>query len=228
MIVSADLEGLLTAALLHHHLAWKIAGFGSPQGLWLGDLALADKPVNVNLVSSAGSYSLVRGSRSTPHVCSPEGRLPDNIRQTAGPFPFSLPMFLLWLHDLPIRRELTARLLLLHAGDTWASVHHQPARTEAWLAQMSGYDWEWLFDQAATPLLEKRMQEKVEDPLERLLGTPSQGSWTGHYFNPDWDADVILNYFGFVGTWLKWSPPGIPDVQQKMGNELESGRAVTH
>ena len=35
MLVSADLEGLLSAALLHHHLGWRLAGMRDGSQAWI-------------------------------------------------------------------------------------------------------------------------------------------------------------------------------------------------
>ena len=31
-------------------------------------------------------------------------------------------------------------------------------------------------------------------------------------FNPDWDEDIILNLFRLFGNKLKWTPPSLPQI----------------
>lgn len=41
IVISTDIDGLLSAAFLHHHLGWQVAGYYDSATLWLS--AMTDK-----------------------------------------------------------------------------------------------------------------------------------------------------------------------------------------
>ncbi len=218
MVVSADLEGLLAAALLHHHLNWQLAGFDDGADIWLAADPEPALTVRVNLGPAGTGPAINRLAGGPPLACNPQSLLSPAEREALGPFPFSVPLFLLWLYDLPVRRDLTARLIIIHAADAWLQARDEPDRILAWQEQLPGYDWQWLFQRTGTALLERRMAEQLLRPLRRMMNCPAdQPVGTGR-FNPDWDGGMILDYLGFVGTWLKWSPPPLPQLQRLPAN----------
>lgn len=214
MVVSADLEGLLAAALLHHHLSWQLAGFDDGQDIWLTTDPAAALTVRVNLGPAGAGPAINRLASGSQVVCNPQSLSAPSEREALGPFPFSVPLFLLWLHDLPVRRDLTARLIIIHAADAWLQARDEPERILAWQEQLPGYDWEWLFQRTGTALLERRMADQLLRPLRRIMNRPENVPLGTGRFNPDWDGGMILDYLGFVGTWLKWSPPPLPQLRR--------------
>ena len=211
MIVSADLEGLLCAALLHHHLGWTLAGLDDGVRSWIDPASGVDDVVGVHLTAPGNLPGISRHGEASPASLNPNWV--NGLGRRLGNFPFSTPLFLLWLHDLPVRRELTARLLLLSVGDTWQSSKADPDRVARWLKELPGYDWDWLLAKIGTDTLERRLQDQLLTPLKRLLALDREDRLDNIRVNPDWDSDVIMNYFAFAGTWLKWSPPALPALE---------------
>ena len=58
------------------------------------------------------------------------------------------------------------------------------------------------------------MTEQLLEPLQRVMGYADDRLVGTGRFNPDWDCGIILDYLGFVGRWLKWSPPLLPQLQR--------------
>ncbi len=58
IIISADVDGLLSAAFLHHHLGWQVAGYYDGTALWLAPAALPHRRqlvwVGLDVVIPAG------------------------------------------------------------------------------------------------------------------------------------------------------------------------------
>ena len=211
MIVSADLEGLLCAAMLHHHLGWTLAGLDDGVQGWIDPAVDFDGVVGVHLKNHRRLSGISCRGEPSPGTLNPNW-VNDGGRRL-GHFPLSTPLFLLWLHDIPVRRELVARLLLLSAGDTWQSSVADPDRVDRWLSELPGYDWDWLLANIGTDTLERRLHDQLRTPLKRLLAVDPDDQLDSIVINPDWDSDVIMNYFAFVGTWLKWSPPALPSLE---------------
>ena len=57
-IISADYDGLICAAFLHHHLNWKLSGYYDYNSIWLSNDALKNKKdliwVDLNILPSSG------------------------------------------------------------------------------------------------------------------------------------------------------------------------------
>lgn len=259
MIISTGLDGLLSAALLHHHLGWEVTGYCDRATLWLSDQAREnrEKLVWVDLdichpkalslgrhvlTSSSGSPGLrtprggyAQGQGRIPtvleHICNPNllaGVSAENFPQR---YPFSTIIFLLWLHDIAIRRDLVARLLVLHATATWMTLQRDGANGAQWQTRLPGYDWPWLFAQVDTELFERRMRDQLYAPLERLAALDISGRHRSRHlqlhrgrlrFNPDWDEDVFLKVGGFIGTHLKWSPPYPPHLTHRIDGQRKT------
>ena len=186
MIISTGLDGLLSAALLHHHLGWEVTGYYDRATLWLSDQAREnrEKLVWVDLdicrpkARSLGRHVLTSSSgipTVLEHICNPNllaGVGAENFPQR---YPFSTIIFLLWLHDIAIRRDLVARLLVLHATATWMTLQRDGANGAQWQTRLPGYDWPWLFAQVDTELFERRMRDQLYAPLERLAALDISG-----------------------------------------------------
>ena len=57
-IISADYDGLICAAFLHHHLNWQLSGYYDYNSIWLSNNALKNKKdliwVDLNILPSSG------------------------------------------------------------------------------------------------------------------------------------------------------------------------------
>lgn len=232
MIISTDEDGLLSAAFLHHHLGWKIAGYYDCSTLWLSQQAKDQQEQLIWLdldILSPGWQALGH------HVLTPDSSIPEALDQICNPnllagigadrfaskYPFSTIIFILWIHNVALRRDLMARLLVLHADSTWLNVQHYSRNCKEWEQRLPDYDWRWLFQQIDTELFETRMNERLLPQIQNLRGYVEDDQLRSRHlaspggqirFNPDWDIDVALGYLRIVGTHLKWSPPSLPDI----------------
>ncbi|MFC1484612.1 hypothetical protein ACFL6Q_06160 [Candidatus Neomarinimicrobiota bacterium] len=232
MIISADEDGLLSAAFLHHSLGWKIAGYYDCSSLWLSQQARDQQEQLVWLdldILSPGSRALGH------HILTPGSSIPEALDQICNPnllagigvdrftskYPFSMIIFVLWIHSVALRKDLMARLLVLHADSTWLNVQRYSKNCKEWEQQLPGYDWRWLFQKIDTELFETRMKERLLPQIQNLRGYVENHQLRSRHlsipggqikFNPDWDIDIALGYLRIVGTHLKWSPPSLPDI----------------
>ncbi|UCH61598.1 MAG: hypothetical protein JSU77_07200 [Fidelibacterota bacterium] len=227
MVISADVDGLLSAAFLHHHLGWQVTGYYDNATLWLSTMTdqQRNRLVWVDLdicwpdCPALGHHILtLTGGTPTSLSCLCNPNLLAGIGADAftSKYPFSTIVFLLWLHNVPLRRDLLARLLVLHADSSWINYQHYGDNCRSWRQRLPGYDWRWLFYQVDSERFEERMRDQLHAQLEHLGVYNSQDCTSSHHFglkggqlrfNPDWDEDVILNVYSLAGTYLKWSPP---------------------
>lgn len=235
MIVATNLDGVIVAAMMHHHLGWKVAGFYDGQTLWLGDHN-PDWSRTVWLghqVCRAGWRSIDIGRimpQVTPMIWPGEMVNPNFlIDDMAVNYPFSLSLFLIWVHQLPVKKELLGRLLLLYAGESWLQLQQMPAECEQWSSNMPGYSWEWLFHRVDSELFDKRMSDQLLPLLNSVIGYRPESENRSKYlklgadhltFNPDWDLDVFLRLGGMIGTHLHWSPPSSPTLNHRMVGQI--------
>lgn len=236
MIIRPGLDGLLAATFLHHYLGWTIAGYYDCESLWLSPPAREnwDRLVWVDLdicrpgCRSIGHQVLAKSS-TTPaalsHCCNPNLLAGLGADRFESRYPFSTVLFLLWLHNKPLRRRLESRLLVLAAGSAWIQVQQNPAICREWWERLPGYDWDWLFTRVDGEQFERRMRDQLLAPIERLTGRPADGKTHSKRlglpgldlrFNPDWDEDLPLKVGAFAGTHLKWSPPRLPATSERI------------
>ena len=83
-----------------------------------------------------------RGFKSS---CNPNIIAGLNAEKFAEKFPFSTLIFLLWLHNIQIEKDLLARLLVLHSDATWLKIQEYPQNTKKWIESLTDYNWDWLF-----------------------------------------------------------------------------------
>ena len=232
MIISTDEDGLLSAAFLHHHLGWRIAGYYDCSTLWLSRLGQGQVKklvwVDLDIVRhkhrAIGHHILTQGeeaNKGLQHVCNPNLLASIGLRQFAHKYPFSTILFLLWIHNIALKKDLMARLMTLHADSTWLNVQRYPENCREWQQRLPDYDWRWLFQQVDSELFEKRIKEKLLPQVQQLGQYAEIGQIRSRHldipggqmkFNPDWDVDAVHGYFRLIGTHLKWSPPPIPEI----------------
>lgn len=242
MVISTGLDGLLAAAFLHHHLEWQVAGYYDGASLWLSDEALENRErlvwVDLDIcrpkTRSLGHHILTPTGNipsALGHICNPNLLAGIGADSRADHYPFSTIIFLLWLHNNRLQRNLVARLLVLHAEAVWMNLQHEAENCIQWQARLPGYDWPWLFSKVDTELFERRMQDQLYVPLQRLVSLEMSGRGRSRHlqlqngqlrFNPDWDEDIFLKLGGFIGTHLKWSPPHPPVLTRRIDAQLKT------
>ncbi len=242
MIIFPGLDGMLSATFLHHHLGWRLVGYYDNETLWLSRAA-REKWSRLVWVDLDTCHP---GSRSIGHgVLALSEKVPAALRQCCNPnlmagigadriaprYPFSTIMFLLWLHDVPVRKNLVARLLVLAAESAWMNIRQDRENCLQWRERLPGYDWKWLFTQVDRELFERRLRDQLLAPLERLTGRPADGtagnsqrrvSGLNLQFNPDWEEDLFLKVSAFAGTHLKWLPPRPPAITERIEGQRQT------
>jgi len=242
MVISADIDGLLSAAFLHHHLGWQVAGYYDSATLWLSTMTdkQKDRLIWIDLdichpgCPALGHHILTltgAAPAALSCVCNPDLLAGIGADAFTSKYPFSTVLLLLWLHEVSLRRDLMARLLVLHADSSWINYQHYGDNCRSWRQRLPGYDWRWLFNQVDSERFEERMRDQLYRRLERLRARNSQGRTSSRHlgltggqlrFNPDWDEDVILSVYSLAGTYLKWSPPQAPAI----ANRIEGHRTT--
>ena len=236
MIISNDLDGLLSAAFLHHHLGWRVSGYYDCATLWLNSTAFdsRDELIWIDLdichpaCTAVGHHILTLNDQipaALQHLLNPNLLAGIGAHAFTSKYPFSTILFLLWLHGIEVRRDLLARLLILHADSTWINVQHFGENALQWQQRLSAYDWKWLFNQVDTEQFEHRVQQQLLPRLEPLGGEQASGGNRSRHlrlkgsqlrFNPDWDEDIVLRLWTLAGTYLKWSPPAAPVIEHRI------------
>ena len=243
MVISADLDGLLSAAFLHHHLGWELMGYYDLKTLWVsaqvepghGRVVWVDLDICQPGYHSIGHHVLTLNGESPTEladVCNPNLLTDVGVHSYPRKYPFSTILFLLWLHKVALRRELVVRLLVLQADSVWMNYQQYPENCQSWWELLPDYDWPWLFQRADTEQFEQRMQAQLYSRLQRLEVYRPTGQVISRHlglkggqlqFNPDWDTEVILRLEDFIGTHLKWSPPRLPLDLQRVEGERHTG-----
>ena len=135
MMVSADYDGLICAAFLHHHLNWKLEGYYDLKNIWVSKKGLSKKK---NLIWVDLNILPRQGRAIGGHIISFSGDIPDGFKSSCNPnilagitvadfkhkFPFSTLIYLLWIHNVEIKNDFLAQLLVLHSDATWLKYQH--------------------------------------------------------------------------------------------------------
>jgi len=173
------------------------------------------------------------------HIVSIQDELPNGFQSSCNPnilagltsqefhskFPFSTLIYLMWLHNIPVRNDLFARLLVLQADATWLKIQHYPNNINTWKSYLTDYSWEQLFQRTNSALFDKRMDQFLYTKLKELGAYSGKGKLTSthskirsmqYQCNPDWDEDVILALFQLIGNHLKWTPPTLPKISKRI------------
>ena len=86
---------------------------------------------------------------------------------------------------------------------------------------LKDFDWEWLFQGVNNKTFEKQIDENLYPLLQEIDAVNGKSKLKSKHlkiqslqyqFNPDWDEDVILQLFKLFGEKLKWTPPEIPNI----------------
>ena len=232
MIISADYDGLICASFLHHHLNWKLEGYYDLNNIWISKNGIKQKKdliwVDLNILPKQGRAiggHVISLSNEVPHgfksSCNPNILANITANEFQCKFPFSTLIYLLWLHDVKIRKNLMARLLVLHSDATWLKLQNYAKNCQNWMNNLKDYDWKWLFQGVNNKIFEKKIDENLYPLLQGIDAVNGKSKLKSKHlniqslqyqFNPDWDEDVILQLFKLFGENLKWTPPNIPEI----------------
>ena len=234
-VISADYDGLICASFLHHHLNWELVGYYNFEKIWLTDNGISDKQniiwVDLNILPKQGKS--IGG-----HIISIDGSIPKGFESSCNPnihlnltckdfkkkFPFSTLIFMMWLFNIEIKKDLLSKLFVLHSDNTWLKIQNYSDNVGFWKSCLPDYNWNWLFKGITTKQFEKRIDGLFYPRLFQLNAISDKSKLSSmHYniksrqfqFNPDWDVDVIINLFDEFGKYLKWTPPLIPIIKHK-------------
>jgi len=232
MVVSADYDGLICAAFLHHHLNWKLVGYYDLSNIWISEKGLQEKK---NLIWVDLNILPRQGRAIGGHIISLSSDIPKGFQSSCNPnilagitssefkrkFPFSTLIYLLWLHNVEIHKNLLARLLVLHSDAAWLKYQHYPENCKVWQKNMVDYNWKWLFQRVNTKTYEKRIDQQLYPLLYNIQAVSGKSKLNSNHlnipsrqyqFNPDWDEDVVLQLLKLFGKTLGWTPPEIPVI----------------
>ena len=236
MIISADYDGLICASFLHHHLNWQLAGYYDLSSIWVSEKGVQEKKdlvwVDLNILPKQGKA--IGG-----HIISISGAIPPGFQSSCNPnilaeitagkfhmkFPFSTIIYLLWFHNIEIKPDLMARLLVLHSDAAWLKFQHYTENCKKWQKKLSDYNWKWLLQKVNTKTFEKRIDEELYPLLQKMDAVSGKSKLKSKHlninskqyqFNPDWDEDVILQLFNLFGNTLGWTPPVLPVIAQSI------------
>ena len=232
MIVSADYDGLICASFLHHHLNWNLEGYYDLSSIWVSKKGIQSKKdliwVDLNILPNQGRA--IGG-----HIISISGEIPKGFQSSCNPnilagitasefhrkFSFSTLIYLLWLHNIEIKPDLQARLLVLHSDASWLKFQNYTENCTFWQDALTDYNWKWLFQKVNTQTFEKRIDEQLYPLLHKMDAISDKSKLKSthlnihskqYQFNPDWDEDVILQLFNLFGKALGWTPPVLPHI----------------
>ncbi len=235
-ITSADYDGLICASFLHHHLGWELAGYYNLTSLWLSERA---KKNSGNLIWVDLNILSTQGRAIGGHIVSPNGEVPKGFTSSCNPniiaglnadrfkekFPFSTLIFLLWLHNIQIEKELLARMLVLHSDASWLKYQEYNSNVQTWISTLTDYNWKWLFQKVNSITFERRVDEILYPELKKIGAVSGLSKLKSKklniksrqfQFNPDWDEDITLNLFRLFGNKLKWTPPSLPPICERV------------
>ena len=233
MVVSADYDGLICAAFLHHHLNWNLEGYYDLNNIWISDKGLQNKK---NLIWVDLNVLPKQGRAIGGHIISLADDIPSGFETSCNPniiagitakefhrkFPFSTLIYLLWIHNYQIKKDLLARLLVLHSDGAWLKFQNYTENCKNWQQYLNDYNWKWLFQNINTATFEKRIDTELYPLFLKLQAVSSKSKLKSihlkiqslqYQFNPDWDEDIILHLLKIFGKSLGWTPPKIPVIK---------------
>ena len=236
MIISADYDGLICASFLHHQLNWKLVGYYDLNTIWVSDNAIQEKQ---NLVWVDLNILPKQGKAIGGHIISISGETPLGFQSSCNPnilaevtagkfhqkFPFSTLIYLLWLHNIEIKKDLLARLLVLHSDATWLKYQHYPENCNKWQKELGDYNWKFLFQSVNTKTFEKRIDEELYPLFQTMQAISGKSKLKSNHlninskqyqFNPDWDEDIILQLFNLFAKTIGWTPPNLPSISKSI------------
>ena len=240
-IISADYDGLICASFLNHFLNWKLSGYYDMQKLWLSDDAINNKEeliwVDLNILPIKGKTiggHIVSINNETPNgfnsSCNPNILLNVDSNNFKNKFPLSTVLFLMWLHNIKIKDEFIAKLLILHADAVWLKNQHYENNMQFWQKILYDYNWYNLFYNVNTKTFEKKIDQILYSEMKEIGAISNRSKLQSKFLNiqskeyicnPDWDDDIILKLFNIFGNHLGWTPPTLPFITKKIIGKRE-------
>ncbi len=232
MIISADYDGLICASFLHHHLNWQLEGYYDLNTIWITEKGIHEKQ---NLIWVDLNILPKQGKAIGGHIVSISGDVPPGFQSSCNPnilaeitagefqrkFPFSTIIYLLWLHNIEIKNDLLARLLVLHSDAAWLKYQQYPENSKYWEKLLPDYNWKGLFNGVNTKRFERRIDEDLYPLFQSIQAVSGKSKLRSKHlnicskqfqFNPDWDEDIILRLINLFGNTLGWTPPPLPST----------------
>ncbi len=236
-IVSSNYEGLICASFLHHYFGWSLEGFYDLKSLWLSNKAIKNKKdlvwVDLNILPETGKsvgghiVSMTKGRvpKGFESSCNLNTMRQLTINDFRKKYPFSTILFFLWLHNIKIDSSFLGRLLILQADDVWLKIQKFNTNVKSWMELLQGYDWSMFIDEVSTRKFDQAVDMRLFPIISQINPSFNYGKMKSNFLklrsrqiivNPDWDEDVILNYFKLFAEHLGWSPPSIPTINKRV------------
>lgn len=177
MIIGNDLDALLSAQFLQHHLGWTVAGFYNYSTLYHDpqidprDCVWVDLDIHHPFIGSIGHHILQPAAtdRIPDHQLTVNPNLLRGVDQTdfTHKYPLGTIHFLLWLHDQRVPKKRAATLLLWLADSAWINAQHYRRNVETWLRDYVPVpELVATFDQTNTGDFEEELRDQVLKPIE--------------------------------------------------------------
>ena len=240
-IVSSDYDGIICASLLSHFKGWELVGYYNLESIWIANKAKKNKKkiiwVDLNILPFQGraigghivslGKEILKGFESS---CNPNILAKIDASNFKKKFPLSTVLFLIWLYDIKIPKTLLSKMLILHSDSTWLKFQHYGKNLQWWCKALDEYDWKWIFRNINSKTYEKRIDEIFYTKLNSIYAISGYSKLKSKHIkiqsrelkiNPDWDEDIILNLFNLIATELKWTPPQIPNIIDRIDGRKE-------
>ena len=236
MIISSNYDGLICASFLHHYLDWNLVGYYNHESLWISEQAINQKKdiiwVDLNILPKQGKA--IGG-----HIVSVDGFIPKGFETSCNPnilnrltsynfnskFPFSTLIFLLWLYQVNIAKNDFSKLLILNSDAAWLKWQNYNNNCKKWVSKLPNFNWKELFNKVNTKTFDKQIDQLLYPELLSIGSLKSFGKLSSNFLNiknrefivnPDWDEDLILNFFQLIGKHLLWSNPKLPKIIKRV------------
>ena len=247
MIISADYDGLICASLLHHHLNWQLEGYYDLNTIWITEKGVQEKQ---NLIWVDLNILPKQGKAIGGHIVSISDEVQPGFQSSCNPnilagitagefqrkFPFSTLIYLLWLHNIEIKHDFLARLLILHSDAAWLKYQQYTENSKRWQKLLPDYNWNWLFQRVNTKAFEKRIDEYLYPLFQSMQAVSGKSKLRSKHlnisskqfqFNPDWDEDVVLQLLNLFGKTLGWTPPKLPSILRSINGNRKKSRLLS-
>ena len=238
-IVSASYDGLICASFLAHYFHWNLEGYYDLSSIWLSDKAIKKGKeliwVDLNILP-------LKAKSIGGHIVSLDGTIPNGFKSSCNPnilaeltikdfkskFPLSTLIFLLWLHDIKIRDNIIARLLVLNSDDTWLKIQNYTDNVNKWEKILGNYNWKKLFKGVNSKAFEKDIDTLLYPDIHSSYIKTKYGKLTSKHmkiksrqvtFNPDWDLDIINVLLDEFAEHLSWTKPKVPQIIKSIDGE---------
>lgn len=137
MVTHNDLDGLLTALILHEYLGWNLVGMYDLTHFWL-DKSFKQNPREAIYVDLDVTH---KDFKSLGHHIIGEEKQHLNVNELFGithkeytsKYPLSTALFLYWLFEKKLPENDLGKLLLLHSDSAWKNYQQYTTNVTNWL-----------------------------------------------------------------------------------------------